>query len=80
MGTGNAGKVTGSLWRCSEPHTTENESGPIRFEREMGTLTCVHRLKVYLTLPRAHMTRYHYCKLGVPLRVLSILRVLREYL
>ena len=51
MGTGNAGKVTGSLWRrCSEPHTTENESGPIRFEREMGTPTCVHRLKVYLTL------------------------------
>ena len=29
MGTGNAEKVTGSLWRrCSEPHTTENESGP----------------------------------------------------
>ena len=51
MGTGNAGKVTGLLWRrCSEPHTTENESGPIRFEREMGTLTCVHRLKVYLLL------------------------------
>ena len=50
MGTGNAWKVTGSLWRrCSEPHTTENESGPIRFEREMGTPICVHRLKVYLT-------------------------------
>ena len=49
MGTGNAGKVTGSLWRkCSEPHTTENESGPIRFEREMGIPICVHRLKVYL--------------------------------
>ena len=47
MGTGNAGKVTGSLWRrCSEPHATENESCPIRFEREMGTPTCVHRLKV----------------------------------
>ena len=47
--TGNAGKVTGSLWRrCSEPHTTENESaGTIRFEREMGTPTCVHSLKVY---------------------------------
>ena len=41
--------VTGSLWRrCSEPHTTENESGPIRFAREMGTPTCVHRLIVYL--------------------------------
>ena len=26
----------------------ENESVPIRFEKEMGTLTCVHRLKVYL--------------------------------
>ena len=49
MGTGNAGKVTGSLWRkCSEPHTTENESGPIRFEREMGIPICVHKLKVYL--------------------------------
>ena len=37
MGTGNAGKVIGSLWRkCSEPHTTENESGPIRFEKEDG--------------------------------------------
>ena len=37
MSTGNAGKVTGSLWRrCSEPHTMENESGPIRFERERG--------------------------------------------
>ena len=51
MGNGNVGKVTGSLWRrCSEPQTTENESGPIRFEREMDTLTCVHRLKVYLYL------------------------------
>ena len=51
MGTSNAGTVTGALWRrCSEPHTTENESGLIRFEREMGTLTCVHRLKVYLYL------------------------------
>ena len=48
MGTGNAEKVTGSLWRrCSEPHTTENESGPIRFKREMGTPACVHRLKVH---------------------------------
>ena len=47
MGTGNAGKVTGSLWRrCSEPHTMKNESDPIRFEREMGTP--VYRLKVYL--------------------------------
>ena len=28
-GTSNAGKVTGSLWRrCSEPHATENVSGP----------------------------------------------------
>ena len=36
----------------SEPHTTQNESGPIRFEREMGTPTWVHRLKVYLfTMP-----------------------------
>ena len=51
MGTGNAGKVTGSLWRrCSEPHTTENESGPIRFEIEMGTPICVRRLKVYLNV------------------------------
>ena len=55
MGTGNAGKVTGSLWRrCSEPHTTENESGPIRFEKEMGTPTCVHRLKVYLFILNLH--------------------------
>ena len=47
MGTGNAGKVTGSLWRrCRKPHTMENESGPIRFEREMGNPTYVHRLKV----------------------------------
>ena len=44
-------RVTGSLWRrCSKSHTTENESGPIRFEREMGTPTCVHRFKVYLLL------------------------------
>ena len=50
MGTGNAGKVTSSLWRCSEPHTTENESGPIHFKREMGTPTCVLRLKVYFIL------------------------------
>ena len=66
MGTGNAGKVTGSLWRrCSEPHITENESGPIRFEREMGNPTCVHRLKVYLTLS--------YTKFNVNLH--SLLRV-----
>ena len=57
MGTGNAGKVTGLLLRCSEPHTTENESGPIFFEREMGTPTCVHSLKVYLTFyfPKGHV-------------------------
>ena len=38
-------------------HKMENESGPIRFEREMDIPTCVHRLKVYLyllPLPIAH--------------------------
>ena len=56
IGTKNAGKVTGSLWkRCSKPHTTQNDSGPIRVEREMGTLTCVHRLKVYFYLSMCHL-------------------------
>ena len=50
MGTANAGKVTGSLWRMySEPDTTEKWVWPILLEREMGAPTCVHRLKAYLT-------------------------------
>ena len=63
MGTSNAGKVTGSLWRrCSEPQTTENESGPIRFEREMCTPTCINKSKVYLYLFLTHVCQptYHF--------------------
>ena len=36
----------------------ENESGPTRFEREMGIPTCVHRLKVYL-YPEEEPTSRH---------------------
>ena len=43
----NAGKVTDSLWRrCGDPPTATLYGGvwPNRFEREMGTPTCVHRV------------------------------------
>ena len=50
MSTGNAVKVTSSLWRrCSKPHTAEKWIWLIRFETEMGASTCVHRPKAYLT-------------------------------
>ena len=49
MGTGNAEKVTDSLWRrCIEPAQQKAE-WPIRVERKMGARTCIHRLKAYLT-------------------------------
>ena len=51
MGTSNAWKVTGLLQRrCSDPHTTEKRVWPIRFEREISTLTCVHRFLIMIII------------------------------
>ena len=53
LGTGNGGKVTGSLWpeEVSRTPQKKNWVWPIRVKREMGTPNCIHRLKAYLTFP-----------------------------